>query len=84
MAARGMKPIQAHVEAMIMLDSQLELIAALVEVDSAKTQSVLILSEMVAHGMMIIQQAAVLTTMNSSLLQPIAALAELLHFNYSP
>jgi len=39
---------------------------------------------MVAHGMISIQQTAVNSTMNSSLLQPIAALAELLHFNYSP
>jgi len=35
MAARGMKPCQAHVDPMIMLDSQLQLNAALVEVEPA-------------------------------------------------
>jgi hypothetical protein len=39
---------------------------------------------MVAHGMHRIQETAEHSTMSSSLLQPIAALAELLHFNDSP
>ena len=69
-----------------MLDSMLQVSAANVEVDTdtALTLLLLILSEMVAHGTLKTQDTAVNSTMNSSLLQPIAALARFLHFNFNP
>ena len=83
-AAVGTLSTQAHADSTIMLDSMLQVSAANVEVDTALTLVLLILSEMVAHGTLKTQDSAVNSTMNSSLLQPIAALARFLHFNFNP
>ena len=84
LAAVGMLSTQAHADSTIMLGSMLQVSAANVEVDTVLTLVLLILSEMVAHGTLKTQDSAVNLTMNSSLLQMIAALARLLHFNFNP
>ena len=76
-AALGTLTSQAHADTTIMLYSMLKVIAANVEVDSALTMILLILSGMAAHGTVQTQNPAEISTRKPSLLQTIAVLARL-------